>query len=203
MLELPKLIRTPKTLSLSLANGAYFDWDVEGHEFRILLLSGVTSIKFAFNDDAFQSAHPNVGYPVGPGLQFEKVRLYNDGGTTAVMDLVVSDSVVSAEMSDITTILGDIRDELQGTAGAGTYAQATVGVTQSQIVAASTSRGGGIFQAARTNTGTIYLGFDNTVTSSKTFCSLTAGGSWSVDDYRGTVHAIASAAGQLLNYGVW
>jgi len=100
-----------------------------------------------------------------------------------------------------TTYLSNIQAELQGPTAAGTFGNdATVGTTPVvSALAANANRHAFIIQADLTNTGTIYLGFDNTVSSTKKICSLTPGQSFLLDDYRGPVFAVASAAGQKIS----
>ena len=78
--------------------------------------------------------------------------------------------------------------------------QASIGVAQSQVLAANADRKSFSIQAKSTNTGFIYIGFDNTVTSTKWWAELQAGQSCDGDDYRGPLHAIATLAGQLIGY---
>jgi hypothetical protein len=200
---LRRKVRTPRTITITIAAGAYYDWDVEGAEFRVLSLSGVTTVQFAFNNDSFQTAYPSVGYPVAAGLQFERVRLYNSAGTSATVVAVASDAPVGSELADVSDLLESIRDGIIGPTTAGAFAQTTVGVAAVQIFASAAGTVGGIIQADPANTGTIYLGFDNTVASNKCFAALAATEAWTFDDYRGDVYAIASVAAQLVNEGLW
>ena len=113
----------------------------------------------------------------------------------------------SPEMLDIidnrsATVAGltDILAELQGDQLPEDWNQATIGVAQSQVLAANADRKSFSIQAKSTNTGIVYIGFDNTVTSTKWWAELNPGQSCDGDDYRGPVHAIASAAGQLIGF---
>jgi len=63
------------------------------------------------------------------------------------------------------------------------------------------SRHSGAVQAKSTNTGKIYIGYDNTVTTTKWIAELQAGQSYSFDDWLGTIYAISDIAAQLLGYG--
>jgi hypothetical protein len=106
-------------------------------------------------------------------------------------------SAISESMSDILAELqGDITPENWGT-------EKTVGTAAVSIIASNADRKGCIVQAKNTNTGGIYIGFDNTVTSSKWIAELMPGMSLTLDNYRGDLYGIASAAGQLLGWGEW
>jgi len=104
--------------------------------------------------------------------------------------------------------LADILGELQGDqTPENAAAEITVGVAQVQLLAASATRKAFSLCADVDNTGTIYLGFDNTVTTAAGgniwFHAMQAGSQFGIDDYRGPIHAIATAAGQLIGVGEW
>jgi len=96
--------------------------------------------------------------------------------------------------------LADILAELRGDVLPENWNEATIGVAQSQVLAANADRKSFSIQAKSTNTGIIYIGFDNTVTSTTWWAELQAGQSCDGDDYRGPLHAIATIAGQLIGY---
>ena len=96
--------------------------------------------------------------------------------------------------------LSDILAELQGDQTPEDWDEITIGVAQSQVLAANANRKSFSIQAKSTNTGIVYIGFDNTVTTTKWWAELPANGSCDGDDYRGPLHAIADAAGQLIGY---
>jgi len=69
------------------------------------------------------------------------------------------------------------------------------------IFAANADRKAGSIQAKSINTGKVYIGYDNTVATTKWIAELQAGQSYATDDYRGALFARADAAGQLVGYG--
>ncbi|MCJ7546798.1 MAG: hypothetical protein MUP30_08240, partial [Deltaproteobacteria bacterium] len=84
------------------------------------------------------------------------------------------------------------------------YFENVVGVAAGIMLAINANRHGFIIQAPSTNGANfIYLGFNNLVTNIHYFVQLAAGASWSCDDYRGEVWAIASAAAQITHCGEW
>lgn len=104
--------------------------------------------------------------------------------------------------------LADILAELQGDQTPENAAvEITVGLGQVQLLAASATRKAFSLCADVDNTGTIYLGFANTVTTAAGgniwFHAMQAGSQFGIDDYRGPIHAIATAAGQLIGVGEW
>lgn len=75
------------------------------------------------------------------------------------------------------------------------------------IMSANVDRKGAIITAISSNTGSVFLGFNNTVTVGGTpgtpgiwFAELQPGQSWPIDDYRGPVYGIATAA-QVVGIG--
>lgn len=104
--------------------------------------------------------------------------------------------------------LADILAELQGDqVPESAAAEITVGAAQVQLLAANADRKAFSLCADINNAGTVYLGFDNTVTTAAGgniwFHCMGAGAQFGIDDYRGPIHAIATAAGQLVGVGEW
>lgn len=200
MIQLPGTIRTPKTISLTIAAGGYYNWDVEGHELRILSLSGVTTIRFAFNDDAWQTCYPQVGYPVAPGLQFERVRFYNDGGSSATFVAVCSDSSLASEASNLATLLSSINSRLAATSSIFPLSRTNVAATGSAatiIFSAVTTRKLASITAAESNTGYVYIGNSPSLSAS-VYCMavLLPGGTWSDDKFTGAIRAVGNDGNQ-------
>lgn len=94
---------------------------------------------------------------------------------------------------------GAIVAELQGDLLPEDYGTDVIAMAAVVVYAANANRKGFDLQAGLGNTGNIYIGFDNGVLANNAVASLVAGQSYSRDDYRGPLWAIASAAGQLLN----
>lgn len=121
---------------------------------------------------------------------FEVLRIYPNPPESGLADILTS----------LTAILG----EVQGPTGPIVHARAAVGVAAVNIWPLNANRHGLIVQAPAANgVNFIYLGSSNAVSAANAFVQLAAGASWSCDDYRGPIWAIASAAGQLLSYGEW
>jgi len=74
------------------------------------------------------------------------------------------------------------------------------------IMAARAARKACCIQALSTNTGSVFLGFANTVTVGGApgiwFKELQPGMSFAVDDYRGPIYGIATAQ-QIVGTGEW
>lgn len=101
--------------------------------------------------------------------------------------------------------MAQIRAELQGDTVAEIFGnEITVNAAAAvQILAANANAKGRIIQAKAANGGLVYIGPDNTVTTTKWWAELSAGMAFTIDDYRGTLFARASAVGQLVGYGEW
>ncbi|MBA7496440.1 hypothetical protein ES702_07048 [subsurface metagenome] len=70
-----------------------------------------------------------------------------------------------------------------------------------EILAANVDRKSCIIQAKRSNTGIVYIGYANTVTTTKWIAELESGDPFTTSDYRGPLFARADTAGQLVGYG--
>lgn len=162
-----------------------------------------------------KSSEPALRCPRQTGLitPFDKLLITTPAGQTG--DLVVLYGTEAPELLNIidnrsvTAIgLADILAELQGDVlPESAAAEITVGAAQVQLLAASATRKAFSLCADIGNTGFIYLGFDATVTTPAGgniwFQCLGPGDQFGIDDYRGAIHAIATAAGQLVGVGEW
>ena len=134
------------------------------------------------------------------GQTGEMILLY---GTESPEFLTVIDN------RSVTAIgLADILGELQGDVTPfDPGAEITVGVVQVQLLVTSADRKGATICSDILNTGNIYLGFNNTVTTSAGgniwFHVLTPGASFQIDNYRGPIHAISTVAAQVVGVGEW
>ncbi len=137
-------------------------------------------------------------YITTPAGQTGTITLLYGTETPELMKIIDNRSATSAAIGDLLDELrGDITEENWGT-------EITVGNGAAVvIIAANADRKDCIIQAKSTNMGIVYLGFDNTVTTTKWIAELTAGQAFTVDDYRGDLYTRASAAGQLVGWGEW
>lgn len=136
---------------------------------------------------------------------FDKLLITTPAGQTG--DLVLLYGTEAPELLSIidnrsvTEIgLADMLAELQGDQLPENWGEATIGVAQAQVLAANAGRKSFTIQAESTNTGIVYIGFDNTVLATNWWAELLPGESCDGDDYRGPLHAIASAAGQDIGF---
>lgn len=155
---------------------------------------------------------PAIPCSVHTGLvtPFDKLLITTPAGQNG--DLVIMYGTEAPELLRIidnrsTTVagVGGVLDELRGDLTPENWgAEITVGNAAAvQILAVNATRKGCTIQSKAANAGLVYIGFDNTVTTTKWIAELQAGMSFSIDDYRGPLFARASAAGQLVGYGEW
>lgn len=156
------------------------------------------------------SDQPAVSWTKQTGFRHPFNRLYitTPAGQTGTMKiLIASESPDLYEVLDNRSAVSEstdgILDQLKGDVTPENWDQATVGVAQSEVLAANADRKAFSIQAKSTNTGIVYVGFDNSVTSAKWWAELEAGDPCGGDDYQGPLHAIATEAGQLVGFGEW
>lgn len=136
-------------------------------------------------------------YITTPAAQTGTMTILIASEAPELFNVVDNRSSISSAMNDVVAELrGDITPETIGT-------EKTIGAAAAIVIAANADRKGCNVQAKSTNTGIIYVGFDNTVTSTKWVAELQAGQAFSIDDYRGDIYAISTAAGQLVGWGEW
>ncbi len=130
----------------------------------------------------------------------EMILLY---GTESPEFLTIIDNR-STTVADIEGILAELRGPITPFDPG---AEITVGVTQVQLLVANADRIGTTICSDILNTSDVYLGFNDTVTTSAGgniwFHVLSPGASFQIDDYRGPIHAIATLAAQAVGVGEW
>jgi len=185
------------------------EYSIAGNFFYIYAAPDQTSyITVKTNPSDISS--PEYVFQTGFKGPFTKLYITTPAGQTGIMKIMIAAQdpqtfEVIDNRNGIATSMLDILEELQGIATPGTYdTSKTVNTTPAVLIlAANTARKGCIIQSKEVNTGLIYLGFADTVTTSKWFAQLQPGQAFSVDDYRGPIYAISDTAGQLVGSGEW
>ena len=169
--------------------------------FMLVSNTGDLNVKISI-DDSKLSECP-VGYEYHERKEdtfYSHIDFMNPNAAGITIEYIMSTGLVRSSPTMIA--LADILAELRGLSSGEIWGtEKTIGVAQSQVMAANISRHSGSVQAKSTNTGIIYIGYDDSVLSTKWIAELQPGQSYAVDDWRGTIHAIATLAGQLLGYG--
>ena len=169
--------------------------------FMLVSNTGGLDVKISIDDSPLSDCP--VGYDYTERKEdtfFEHIDFLNPNVGSITIEYILSTGLIKS----VPTIAGlaDVLEELRGLSTGEVWGtEKTIGVAQSQVMAANANRHSGSCQAKSTNTGIIYLGYDNTVLTTKWIAELQPGQSYSFDDWLGAIHAIASAADQLLGYG--
>jgi len=203
-------IGVPKTIEIDLAIALTDQiYNLAGNIFYIWEAPNSTDY---INIKVNNSREPAIPYRPHTGLitPFDKLLITTPAAQVGTMTLIYATEAPdllqiidhrSAMSGNLTAILeqlaGDVAPENWGN-------EITVGNAAGVLVlAANADRKGCCLQAKSTNGGIIYLGFDDTVTTTKWIAELQAGVPFTIDDYRGDIYARASAVGQLVGWGEW
>jgi len=186
----------------NLAGNLFYVWDAPDQ----------TSL---INIKVNNSGEPAIPYTLHTGAitPFDKLLITTPAGQAGNMSIIYATEAPdllqlidnrSALSTDLTAILAELRGDLTPEAFIGVTIAAAPGATQ--IMAARAGRIGCCIQALSTNTGSVFLGFDNTVTVGGApgiwFAELQAGVPFTIDDYRGPIWGIATAQ-QVVGTGEW
>jgi len=168
-----------------------------------MLVSNTGSKKIRISIDDSPLSDMPIGYEYSEKKEDEfytHVDFQNPNAAEVTVEYIMSTGVIRtfptiiallqllAEMTGLST--GEIWDT-----------EKTIGVAASEVMALNASRHSGAVQAKSTNTGKIYIGYDNTVATDKWIAELQPGQSYSFDDWLGTIFAISDTAAQLLGFG--
>lgn len=202
----------PKTITINLATVLTDQkYDISGNIFYIWSAPDDTSY---INIKVNNTREPAIPYSVQTGLEtpFERLLITTPAGQAGEMVLIYATEapellrIIDNRSSTIAGI-SDIVDQLSGDVLPENWGEVSVGVAAVQLLAANANRKGCTICSDPNNTGNIYLGFTNAVTTAAGgnlwFECLMPGESWGVDDYRGTIFAIATVAAQAVGTGEW
>jgi len=102
--------------------------------------------------------------------------------------------------------LSNIQDELRGNTTPQGYDHVAVSSTApTKVIALNAARKAFIIQQLETNTGDMYIGFNDTVAADKFVYKLRKGSvdSFALDDYRGDIYLLAAVNAEKVAYGEW
>jgi len=186
---------------LKLAAGAKKRVHEVASFFMLVSNTGDKKIRISI-DDSPLSEMP-IGYEYSEKKEDEfytHIDFQNPNAAEVTVEYIMSTGVIRTFPTIIALL--QLLEQMAGlTSGEIWDTEKTIGVAQSQVMALNADRHSGAVQAKSTNTGKIYIGYDNTVAITKWIAELQPGQSYSFDDWQGTIHAIADAADQLLGYG--
>lgn len=155
------------------------------------------------------SGTPAVSWSKQTGFiqPFNRLYITTPAGQAGIMKILIASEAptlfdILDHRSAISEAIQGVLDELKGDVTPETWGvEKTIGVAQSEVLAANADRKSANIQAKSTNDGIVYIGYDNTVLTTKWIAELQPGQAYSTDDYRGPLHAIATAADQFVGYG--
>lgn len=169
--------------------------------FMLVSNTGDQAMRISIDDSPFSQIP--VGYEYSERKEdayYAHIDFLNPNAAEVTIEYIMSSGRIRTFPTRLA--LGDILAEMTGLASGEIWdTEKTIGVAASVVMAANAARHSGAVQAKSTNTGKIYIGYDNTVTTIKWIAELQPGQSYSVDDWLGTLYAIADTADQLLGYG--
>jgi len=168
-----------------------------------MLVSNTGSKKIRISIDDSPLSEMPIGYEYSEKKEDEfytHVDFQNPNAAEVTVEYIMSTGVIRTFPTIIALL--NLLEQLAGvTSGEVWDTEKTIGVAASVVMALNADRHSGAVQAKSTNTGIIYIGYDNTVTLTKWIAELQPGQSYSFDDWLGTIYAISDTAAQLLGYG--
>ena len=197
-------VGVPKMFAIDLGVAAIdVPFNLSGNMFRIWSAPDEASY---VNIKVNASSEPAVPYQIHTGAKtpFDKLLITTPAGQAGEMLIIFgTEAPDMLEMIDdrSTTVagVGGVLDELRGDLTPENFTGVTITAAPgaTAIFAARADRKSCIIQALSTNTGSVFLGFADTVTVGGApgiwFAELQPGMAWSCDDYRGPVWGIATA----------
>jgi hypothetical protein len=197
-------VGVPKMFTINLGVAETRTFHIAGNMFRIWSAPDESSyVTIQINEPG----EPAIPYQVHTGAKtpFDKLIITTPAGQDGDMQIIYGTEAPDLlEMIDdrSTTVagVGGMLDELRGDlvpeAFIGIALGAAPGATL--ILAARAARKSCCIHALSTNTGSVFLGFADTVTVGGApgiwFAELQPGQAWTIDDYRGPIWGIATAA---------
>lgn len=190
--------------------------DVTGKHVKIVSCT-VASVLMGFDAGNVERVYPDDCY-AGPLEGFKHLRFVADVGACTVVIQVAEQPILSGSLTSLATIsatLGTIDTntdslplilaEMQGPTAAAAFGNETTlaATTATSILAANANAHGRFIQAKSTNTASIFIGPDNTVTDTKWMIELAKGQGYTFDDYRGPLYAYSVAGGDIIAFGEW
>ncbi len=202
-------IGVPRRLDIDLSVAAVdYEYAIAANVFYVIEApDGSMYIDVRFNklNQAQHRLHRQVGlmtpmhtvFITTPAGQVGTMTIIYGTEAPGLLRVIDNRSATSLDMAQVRAEMqGDVVPEDWGT-------EITVGGAAAEILDANVDRKGCIIQAKSTNSGIVYIGFSNAVDTDEWVAELQPGMSFTVDDYRGPLWAIGSAAAQLVGWGEW
>lgn len=195
-------------LSIPLDNALVAkQYDVAGNYIALFEATDVnTNVDIEFN----RTNSGSINFTQGLKFKrpFNRFFITADAQAGKTVKLLVSSFNPLFELQDdrsnnlTASYLAEIQEQLQGSSSMTMTADNSVTTVES-ILSANTDRHAFLIQADITNTDLIYIGTDNTTTSSKKIASLAPGDAFMLDDYLGAIWAISASGTQKVSVSEW
>lgn len=186
---------------LKLAAGAKKRVHEVASFFMLVSNTGDKKIRISI-DDSPLSEIP-IGYEYSERKEdtfYTHIDFQNPNAAEVTVEYVMSTGIIRTFPTIIK--LGEILSAMSGLSSGEIWdEEKTIGVAESEVMALNAARHSLAVQAKSTNKGIIYIGYDNSVTTTKWIAELQPGQAYSTDDWLGTIFAIATAADQKLGFG--
>ena len=187
--------------SLTLTAGQILPVNEVASFFMMVSNTGSKNIQISIDDSSLSECP--VGYDYTERKEdtfFEHIDFKNPNVGQVTVEYIMSIGLVKSSPTLLSLV--EILTEMTGVSSGEIWGtEKNIGVAASVVMAVNASRHSGTVQAKSTNSGIIYIGYDDNVLATKWIAELQAGQSFSFDDWLGTIYAIATAADQKLGYG--
>ena len=195
------MLRSPyRYISITLATGEVRTLPIYAPFVRLLDNSIAVDPEISI-DGSFETFPAGLSLKLPSSENFTEISVRNpDVNPMTLVFAFASEEVTDTRLTLSGSTFTDLLNELQGDLVPENWgADTAVGLAAVQLFAANAARKSVLIQSEMSNTGIIYIGYDNTVANNKKICALLPGGAWSADDYRGPVFAIASLAAPVVS----
>ena len=182
----------------NLAGNFFYIWSTPGSGYYVnIKVNNNREISAPYYQQTGQQVPFDTLYITTPAGQAGNLILLYGTEWPELVSLIDNRAAVSQDIADLL-------NQMQGDTTPDNWGELTAGVGQIQVVAANADRKSVSITSDIDNPGNVFLGFTNAVTTraggALWFHVLLPGGFWSIDDYRGPIHAIATAANCFIGY---
>ncbi|GAI10508.1 unnamed protein product [marine sediment metagenome] len=169
--------------------------------FMLVSNTGDQAMRISIDDSPFSQIP--VGYEYSERKEdayYTHIDFQNPNTAEVTIEYIMSSGRIRTFPTRLA--LGEILTEMTGLSSGEIWGEEkTIGVAASEVMVLNAGRHSLAVQAKSTNTGIIYIGYDNLVTATKWIAELQPGQAYSTDDWQGKIYAIATVADQKLGFG--
>lgn len=179
--------------------------NIQANFLNMLSTTGLANIIVSIGESQQQELPVGLSIDLTDLGDFKRVDFINAEASEVTIEFSVSAGrVIDNRLVLSGSVFTSLLNELQGdtTPDGWNTLQISSAAGGTQVFASNTSRHSCFVQNLPTNTGAMYLGFDNTLSSvaNKFFAVLLPGQSLSFDDYRGSIYAQSAINNERMAY---